>query len=177
MSYQQALNLVAGSHEHVPDALRNRIRAFADTSLPSQSGSVGLSFTSRSGKVAIVIEHSRVEYVQLDRELAAMCGFTDSTFLFSTLAIQPVDAMNSKNILFLYSDICSFSLCGNSKVNLLSVIPMGIQSPFTYNPVNLQYMRTINDYVQSIRLILSDGLGNDVKIDGTVCCVLHFKRM
>lgn len=152
--------------------------------LPSESYAVDqlpthvvFSYDERMGKMVVEFNFN-VKKLELDSEIKYMLGFDSVSLTDTTVASNSCDCSNGKRLLFVYTNIIENIICGDSKANLLRVIPCMDSRNDTISQ-SFQLVRYVNvrsEYVDNIRLQILDSFGQEIVIQGYICVILHFSR-
>ena len=138
-----------------------------------------VTFSLVDGRVRIDFVPEIVKKVELTKGLAYTAGFSKETIFAPTAAKYSIDPYASIHAIFLYSDICEPTYVGNTKTNLLAVIPiedtMKTVVHKSFSPI--RYIPVSAPIVSSIRCELCDSLGQPIAFQyGNTIATLSFKR-
>lgn len=147
--------------------------------LPGEPLPTHVVFTYEEGVGKIVVNFNyNVSRLDLSSDIAYMCGFANETLDDSVVGVHAPDCTNGKSLLYVYSDVCDWSVCGSQKTNLLRVIPCmnARNDTVSQSFQQIRYVGVRSEYVDSIRIQILDSFGKDVTIQGYICVILHLRK-
>lgn len=124
------------------------------------------------------IENPDVDQVIMNKSLAYFLGFKQTIFKKTATALHRVDFFNQKSVVYIYCDLVTPSIVGDTRVQLLQTCPVtvnyGEMMRHTFNPV--RYLQPLYDSVDTIYIEIMDEQGNPIDFSwGSVVLTLHIK--
>jgi len=169
-------NLTEGHYETIDEVIAN-IKDVMDADAQYYVFTVD----ARAQRLEVDMKNEKC-FLHFSPELSVMTGFKDRIAgKKQTVAPSPFDVTVGMPFIYLYSDVCSHSLCGESSLPLLATVE--VQSNVAknhvmiYNFPRVTYVPLDRDYVDTIRIQLSKPDGKLVPFShGSVLVQLHVRR-
>ena len=179
------------------DLIARMLAAYIDEDLVQSKPSIYHDGISHKFQCFLGIKKDTLEnlYLMFDSELSAMLGFRDvkgnELEKYPKLKIENnfgaywapecFDFTAGIRELFVYSDVCDYSIVGNSSHQLLRTVKTpynyqyGQQFVVTYDRAN--YIPLSSSEISSIKVSIKDGMGNPIQFQfGRTVVTLHFRK-
>lgn len=137
---------------------------------------VVFGFNEITKHFTIEIDSTIVEYVTFHEDLAYLLGFETHVLKASAEAPHRLDKYAQQSVFYIYSDLVSPSIVGNTRANLLQCCPVsgsyGEMVRHQFNPV--RYLDVMYEKVDTISIEILSEQGEPIRFSyGSVVLTLH----
>ena len=127
---------------------------------------------------AVCFLREDVSKIEFSDDLTYMLGFKKSLIDSDHVAEAACDCSNGKSLIYIYSDICDYSLCAGQKTNILRAIRYEpSESATSQEFLHVRYIPLLPSQIDSIRIKCFDSVGRPIRFDGVITLVIHFRRL
>ena len=149
-----------------------------DEKVYDKDSGVSFVFSNDTQLFKLIINNSDVKQIVINPDLAYFLGFNKNYIDRTTEALHRIDFFNQQSLIYIYSDVVTTSIVGNTRASLLQCCPVTgtfgemIRHPFF--PV--RYLPIMCETIDSITIEILSEQGDPIDFSfGSVVLTLHVK--
>ena len=155
-----------------------KIKHMEDENVYDKDIGISFMFSEDTQLFKVVVNNPDVKQIVIDPDLAYFLGFNKNYIDQTTEAVNRIDFFNQQSLIYIYSDMVTTSIVGNTRASLLQCCPVtgtfGEMVRHSFFPV--RYLPIMCETIDSIFIEILSEQGVPIDFNfGSVVLTLHIK--